>query len=133
MLSLRSRIGPARATCAALYPLLSSPHHPLISTTPSPPLLAPPAPHRSVTVLFADVCGFTEFAQRVAPHETFGMLNRLFYSFDDILKDYPNIYKVCVGGGCAWVCVRVGGCGWVGVGVGDCVYICVCARTCSSP
>ena len=42
--------------------------------------------HCSVTVLFADVVGFTEFAQTVEPNQTFALLNELFSSFDAILK-----------------------------------------------
>ena len=40
----------------------------------------------SVTVLFADVCGFTEFSQVVEPSETFALLNELFSGFDSILN-----------------------------------------------
>ena len=48
--------------------------------TPTPTTL------RSVTVLFADVCGFTEFSQVVEPSETLALLNELFSGFDSILK-----------------------------------------------
>lgn len=48
----------------------------------------------SVTICFADVCGFTEFSRTMNPNDTFDMLNGLFASFESFLKWFPNIEKV---------------------------------------
>lgn len=48
----------------------------------------------SVTILFADVCGFTQFSRTMNPNDTFDMLNGLFASFESFLKWFPNIEKV---------------------------------------
>ena len=55
------------------------------------------SPHaRSVTVLFADVVGLTEFAQTVEPNQTFALLNELFSSFDAILKRCDAVLALLV-------------------------------------
>ena len=51
-------------------------------------------PPCSVTVLFADIQGFTEFARVCEPDQTFSILNKLFQSIEGFLKRWPNIYKV---------------------------------------
>ena len=42
--------------------------------------------HDNVTILFADVCGFTTFSSHVSPHELVLFLNDLFHCFDDIAE-----------------------------------------------
>jgi class 3 adenylate cyclase len=41
-----------------------------------------------VTVLFADIVGFTDLSTRLSPRELVGMLNRLFSAFDDLADKY---------------------------------------------
>jgi guanylate cyclase len=43
---------------------------------------------RSVTVLFADIVGFTEFADAREPHEVVAVLNNLFSRFDGLADRY---------------------------------------------
>jgi guanylate cyclase len=43
---------------------------------------------RSATVLFADIVGFTEFAEVREPHEVVAVLNDLFSRFDDLADRY---------------------------------------------
>jgi len=38
----------------------------------------------SVTVLFADLCGFTEFSQTVEPRQLVGLLDEIFSAFDQL-------------------------------------------------
>ncbi|GAX79595.1 hypothetical protein CEUSTIGMA_g7036.t1 [Chlamydomonas eustigma] len=56
--------------------------------------------HDNVTILFADICGFTSFAQQVEPSQTFALLNSLFSSFDAVLKNFPEVYKLDLIGDC---------------------------------
>jgi class 3 adenylate cyclase len=46
-----------------------------------------------MTVLFADVVGFTQFASRLAPHEVVDVLNRVFSAFD-ALVDHHRLEKI---------------------------------------
>ena len=41
-----------------------------------------------MTVLFADVVGFTQFASRLAPHEVVDVLNRVFSAFDTLVDQH---------------------------------------------
>jgi class 3 adenylate cyclase len=43
---------------------------------------------QDVTVLFGDICGFTEFSARASPKELVDMLNRVFSSFDQLTEKY---------------------------------------------
>jgi class 3 adenylate cyclase len=47
----------------------------------------------SVTVLFADIVGFTKLSQRVSPDELVEILNRIFTEFDLIAKQH-NLEKI---------------------------------------
>ena len=49
--------------------------------------------HKQVTVIFADIAGFTRISSQSSPGDVMIMLNRLFSIFDDI-SEYHNIYKV---------------------------------------
>jgi class 3 adenylate cyclase len=49
--------------------------------------------YEMVTVLFADIQGFTEIAERTKPEELIKHLNTIFSSFDRIITDY-NIEKI---------------------------------------
>ncbi|NEO85049.1 MAG: adenylate/guanylate cyclase domain-containing protein [Spirulina sp. SIO3F2] len=42
----------------------------------------------AVTILFADIVGFTSFAARVEPLELISKLNRIFSTFDQMVDDY---------------------------------------------
>jgi class 3 adenylate cyclase len=44
--------------------------------------------HDDVTVLFADLCGFTRLAARSTPHEAVALLNRIFSAFDRLADGY---------------------------------------------
>jgi class 3 adenylate cyclase len=41
-----------------------------------------------VTILFADIVGFTELSSRLSPPELVAMLNRLFTAFDDLAEQH---------------------------------------------
>ncbi|PLX09425.1 MAG: guanylate cyclase [Marinilabiliales bacterium] len=49
--------------------------------------------YEMVTVLFADIQGFTEIAEQTKPEELIKHLNQIFTSFDKIIADY-NIEKI---------------------------------------
>jgi len=61
--------------------------------------------HEQVTVLFADLVGFTPLASTMPPEETVGLLNRIFSRFDDLadahglekIKTIGDSYMVCGG------------------------------------
>ena len=61
--------------------------------------------HPDVSVLFADLVGFTPLAARIPPEELVGLLNRIFSAFDDIvdshglekIKTIGDSYMVCGG------------------------------------
>ncbi len=58
-----------------------------------------------VTVLFADLCGFTELSQRLTPEALVSMLNHVFSAFDDLaaelglekIKTIGDCYMVAAG------------------------------------
>ena len=43
--------------------------------------------YSDVTVLFADLAGFTEFSRTVSPHSLVKMLNRIFSAFDEVAEN----------------------------------------------
>ena len=47
----------------------------------------------SVSILFADIVGFTKFSEQLEPQSVVDMLNGLFSKFDD-LTDYYGIEKI---------------------------------------
>ncbi|GIM13643.1 hypothetical protein Vretimale_16709, partial [Volvox reticuliferus] len=49
--------------------------------------------HSSVTVLFADIVGYTSMAQSLAPEQVMAVLHSLFSRYDDLLAPL-NVYKV---------------------------------------
>ncbi|MEX1172690.1 MAG: adenylate/guanylate cyclase domain-containing protein [Chloroflexota bacterium] len=49
--------------------------------------------HPDVTVLFADVVEFTPFAERAAPDDLVGLLDRVFSAFDDVI-DAHGLEKI---------------------------------------
>jgi class 3 adenylate cyclase len=49
--------------------------------------------HEDVTVVFADICGFTELAAKAAPGESVALLNRIFSAFDR-LADRHGLEKI---------------------------------------
>lgn len=46
-----------------------------------------------MTILFADIAGFTKFSSSVTPSEVVQMLRELFIEFDKICLKY-NVYKL---------------------------------------
>ncbi len=42
----------------------------------------------SVSVLFADLCGFTEFSQSIEPRELVGLLDEIFSAFDQLARSH---------------------------------------------
>ncbi len=56
----------------------------------------------SVTVLFADLVGFTELSQRLSPEDLVSMLNRIFSAFDDLAEGL-GIEKIKTIGDCYMV------------------------------
>ncbi|MEW5307519.1 MAG: hypothetical protein WDW36_009908 [Sanguina aurantia] len=55
--------------------------------------------HEQVTILFADLVGFTTMSEQLPPKEVMMLLNRLFTAFDDLLDEY-GVYKVETIGDC---------------------------------
>ena len=55
-----------------------------------------------VTVLFADIVGFTELSQKLAPDELVKMLNRIFSAFDDLAEEH-ELEKIKTIGDCYMV------------------------------
>ena len=52
---------------------------------------------REVTVLFADVCGFTQILEKVAPEKTVALLNELFTVATEIIQKQGGIVDKFVG------------------------------------
>ncbi|UPR01694.1 nucleotide cyclase [Chloropicon primus] len=67
--------------------------------------------HFGVSILYADLVGFTGFCRRVDPERVFIFLNDLFVTFDQLCDDF-NVYKVETVGDCyvATVGVVTGNC-----------------------
>ncbi|KAF5842754.1 adenylate and guanylate cyclase catalytic domain-containing protein [Dunaliella salina] len=55
--------------------------------------------HESVTLMFMDVCGFTEMSKEVEPHRIMVFLNTLFSRFDKLV-DVHGVHKVETAGDC---------------------------------
>ncbi|MEW5318385.1 MAG: hypothetical protein WDW38_009610 [Sanguina aurantia] len=55
--------------------------------------------HEQVTILFADLVGFTTMSEMMAPEEVMLLLNRLYSALDDLL-DICGVYKVETIGDC---------------------------------
>jgi class 3 adenylate cyclase len=55
--------------------------------------------HLSVSIMFADIVGFTHFSSEVDPSRVMVFLNDLFFEFDNLCEDY-NVYKVETVGDC---------------------------------
>jgi adenylate cyclase len=55
-----------------------------------------------VTVLFADIVGFTELSQRLSPDDLVAMLNRIFSAFDDLAEEL-GLEKIKTIGDCYMV------------------------------
>ncbi|KAL6758865.1 guanylate cyclase [Haematococcus lacustris] len=49
--------------------------------------------HPSVSVLFADIVGFSTVSQEVEPEQVFAMLNELYARYDSICETMPSLYK----------------------------------------
>lgn len=64
-----------------------------------------PRRYQSVSVLFADIVGFTDFSTHVAPERLVEVLNRVFNEFDELsfkyglekIKTIGDSYMVCAG------------------------------------
>lgn len=55
--------------------------------------------YRDVTIIFADICGFTNWSSNKKPIEVVGMLSKLFTKFDN-LCEHNKVYKVHTIGDC---------------------------------
>ncbi|CAK92348.1 unnamed protein product (macronuclear) [Paramecium tetraurelia] len=55
--------------------------------------------HEDVTLLFADIAGFTEYSSKVAPEQVVFMLRNLFTEFDKCCQE-KNVYKLYTIGDC---------------------------------
>jgi hypothetical protein len=49
--------------------------------------------HEGVSVLFADIVGFTTISKEVEPDEVMAMLHELFFAYDALCEQY-GVYKV---------------------------------------
>lgn len=59
--------------------------------------------HSNVSVLFADICGYTAMTQQVEPDHTMLMLHELFSKYHNLCNVY-NVYKVETIGDCYMAC-----------------------------
>jgi class 3 adenylate cyclase len=59
-----------------------------------------------VTVLFADIVGFTELSQKLSPDELVKMLNRIFSAFDDLAEEH-GLEKIKTIGDCYMVAAGI--------------------------
>lgn len=55
--------------------------------------------HHAVSVMFADLCGFTDLSRNTSPADLVNMLNEIFTAFDDIVKDH-RVEKIKTVGDC---------------------------------
>merc|ERR1712176_16003 len=55
--------------------------------------------HTSVTILFADVVGFTTMSSQVTPEDLVQLLDRMFFKFDDLAEN-NGIEKIKTIGDC---------------------------------
>ncbi|MEW5319034.1 MAG: hypothetical protein WDW38_010210 [Sanguina aurantia] len=55
--------------------------------------------HEQVTILFADLVGFTTMSEQLLPEQVMLLLNRLYTAFDDLLDKF-GVYKVETIGDC---------------------------------
>lgn len=55
--------------------------------------------HQIVSVLFADLCGFTKLSRKTSPADLVSMLNEIFTTFDDIVKN-QGVEKIKTIGDC---------------------------------
>lgn len=55
--------------------------------------------HKIVTVMFADICGFTELSRKTSPSDLVTLLNRIFVAFDNIVEKY-GVEKIKTIGDC---------------------------------
>ena len=55
--------------------------------------------HQIVSVLFADLCGFTKLSRKTSPADLVSMLNEIFTTFDDIVKNH-GVEKIKTIGDC---------------------------------
>ena len=55
--------------------------------------------HQIVSVLFADLCGFTKLSRKTSPADLVSMLNEIFTTFDDIVKNH-DVEKIKTIGDC---------------------------------
>jgi class 3 adenylate cyclase len=49
--------------------------------------------HENISIIFADIVGFTELASRIDPHELVEILNLVFSEIDGVIEDY-SIEKI---------------------------------------
>ncbi|KAG2498869.1 hypothetical protein HYH03_003061 [Edaphochlamys debaryana] len=59
--------------------------------------------HGAVSVLFADICGYTATSQALEPEQVMALLHTLFSKYDSLLSQY-NVYKVETIGDCFMAC-----------------------------
>jgi adenylate cyclase len=55
--------------------------------------------HKMVTVMFADICGFTELSRKTSPSDLVTLLNGIFVAFDNIVEKY-GLEKIKTIGDC---------------------------------
>ncbi|KAI8907552.1 adenylate and guanylate cyclase catalytic domain-containing protein [Powellomyces hirtus] len=53
-----------------------------------------PASFDNVALFFTDIYGFKELANRSSPRQIVALLNRMYIAFDQVIADFPTLYKV---------------------------------------
>merc|ERR1719460_3257531 len=82
------------------------PHHPNQGSSPLGRLRELTRNHLAVSMLYADVVGFTAFSAQVDPFKVMAFLNELFQVFDGLCDDF-NVYKIETVGDCYVAAVGV--------------------------
>jgi len=63
--------------------------------------------HEEVTILFADIAGFTAMSSKLRAEEVVEMLNSIFFMFDTLVEKYVGLEKIKTLGDCYILCAGV--------------------------
>ena len=90
-------MGPRRKLAAAIKQLTGSDLKSTDQLLNEIPQKDEPGEHRQVTVLFADISGFTGLSNQLDAEETHTLLNRFFSLVDDVIERYGGTVDKHIG------------------------------------